>query len=497
MKQKSILIIVTAISFLLLGVFAGQAQTTAFTYQGRLTNNSAAANGNFDMQFRLFDTPNAGTGAQQGSTITNPTVPVTNGIFAVNLDFGAVVFNGAARYLEVSIRPSGNSGGYTSLAPRQAITSAPYAVQSLKAAAADAATNATNAGQLGGVAADQYVMTADPRLKDPRQPLPGSNNYIQNSTGQQTETNFNISGNGIIGGIASANIINAQTQYNIGGNRILSINAGFDSIFAGYSAGATNTGSNNSFFGMLAGAQNTTGSFNTFFGSNAGLRNQTGSGNSFYGVGAGFFNSGGGNSFFGDSAGDNNQAGSNNTLIGAYADVSSGDLTYATAIGAGAVVSTSNTIALGRSNGSDKVRVFGLGAAGTDYLCRNGNNEISTCSSSLRYKTNIAPFDFGFNLINQLKPITFNWTQGGTTDVGFGAEEVARINPLFVSYNKDGQVEGVKYDRLSVAFVNAFKEQQKQIDEQKRYIEEQKNLITALKALVCQQNQQAEVCREK
>jgi hypothetical protein len=43
------------------------------------------------------------------------------------------------------------------------------------------------------------VLTGDARLSDARAPLPGSSNYIQNGTTQQT-ANFRISGNGIVGG---------------------------------------------------------------------------------------------------------------------------------------------------------------------------------------------------------------------------------------------------------------------------------------------------------
>jgi hypothetical protein len=56
--------------------------------------------------------------------------------------------------------------------------------------------------------------------------------------------------------------------------------------------------------------------------------------------------------------------------------------------------------------------------------------------------------------------------------LGFGAEGVARINPLFITYNEWGEVEGVRYDRLSALFINAFKEQQQQIEQQKREMEE-------------------------
>ena len=110
------------------------AQTTEFTYQGKLNNGGTTAAGNFDMQFRLFDNPNAGQGTQQGATFTNPSVPATNGIFTVQLDFGSLVFAaGADLYLEISLRPAGNAGGYQSLVPRQRLTSAPYAIRALSA----------------------------------------------------------------------------------------------------------------------------------------------------------------------------------------------------------------------------------------------------------------------------------------------------------------------------------------------------------------------------
>ncbi len=66
-------------------------------------------------------------------------------------------------------------------------------------------------------------------------------------------------------------------------------------------------------------------------------------------------------------------------------------------------------------------------------------------------------------------------------DLGLGAEDVAAIEPLLVTYNKTGEVEGVKYDRLGVVLLNAVKEQQKQI-------QQQQILIEGLRKLVCQTN---------
>ena len=144
------------------------AQTTAFTYQGSMRDGANPANGNFDFEFKLFDAVSAG--AQQGSTQQRLNVAVANGVFAVSLDFGAGTLPGANRFLEIAVRTAGG-GAFTTLAPRQQVNSAPYAVRSVNAANADNATSAanaanattaataTNALQLGGVAAANYLPT--------------------------------------------------------------------------------------------------------------------------------------------------------------------------------------------------------------------------------------------------------------------------------------------------------------------------------------------------
>jgi hypothetical protein len=133
-------------------------------------------------------------------------------------------------------------------------------------------------------------------------------------------------------------------------------------------------------------------------------------------------------------------------------------------------------------------------AGGNLTLCTkkdatNTYNIVADCSSSLRYKTNIAPFSFGLNVINRLNPVTFDWKDGGMHDLGLGAEDVAAIEPLLVTYNSKGEVEGVKYDRIGVVLVNAVKEQQK-------IIERQQSQIDGLTKLVCIANLTADLCKE-
>jgi hypothetical protein len=101
-----------------------RAQGTAFTYQGRLNDAVAPANGIYDLTFALF---NAGSGSGQvGGTQTNTALAVSNGLFTVTLDFGAN-FPGADRWLEMRVRTNG-SGTFTTLAPRQKLTATPYAI---------------------------------------------------------------------------------------------------------------------------------------------------------------------------------------------------------------------------------------------------------------------------------------------------------------------------------------------------------------------------------
>ena len=173
-----------------------------------MQTNGTPATGNYDFEFALFDAVSGGT--QFGTTVPSNNVAVSNGVFSVSLDFGGQ-FPGATRFLEIRVRAAGG-GGFTLLSPRQPVASSPYSVKSLTADSATNAVNATNAAtatnslQLGGVAANQYVVTTDPRMTDARNPLPNSTNYIWNQNSVlQPSSNFVISGNGDVGGTLAAN----------------------------------------------------------------------------------------------------------------------------------------------------------------------------------------------------------------------------------------------------------------------------------------------------
>jgi len=113
----------------------------------------------------------------------------------------------------------------------------------------------------------------------------------------------------------------------------------------------------------------------------------------------------------------------------------------------------------------------------------------------------VQSFNGGLNIVRRLRPIVFDWKDGGTRDVGFAAEEVEGIEPLLTTRNDNGEIEGVKYGQLTTVLVNAVKEQQAQIEQQQKTlqqqqtrIEKQQRQIDALNRFVCQTNPQAGTC---
>jgi hypothetical protein len=117
-------------------------QTGTFTYQGKLTDGTNAANGTYEMQFSVHTAASGGT--QIGSTITNNAVSVVNGVFTVNLNFSPAepFSNGADRFLEIAVRKASDPPGFTTLSPRQQITSSPYSIRTLSASTSDSLSSA-------------------------------------------------------------------------------------------------------------------------------------------------------------------------------------------------------------------------------------------------------------------------------------------------------------------------------------------------------------------
>lgn len=119
---RMISIVCLAALLALPGIPGAFAQDSTFTYQGRLEYSGEAYTGSADLTFRLYD--QVAGGSQVGPTLSRAGWPVSDGLFQVELDFGAAAFDGQARYLEVVVDG-------TALSPRQAVRPAPVALFAL------------------------------------------------------------------------------------------------------------------------------------------------------------------------------------------------------------------------------------------------------------------------------------------------------------------------------------------------------------------------------
>jgi hypothetical protein len=173
------------------------AQGTAFTYQGRLNVGANPANGTYDLQFTPYGLASGGSGV--AAPLTKSPVGVTNGLFTVTLDFGAGVFTGASRWLEIGVRTNGGAS-FTVLSPRQPLTPTPYALYAPSAGTATTAQAVTaNAVTGAGIASGQVVKSLN-GLRDAVALAAGPN--VSFATNANTLT-ISAAGGGASGGWAT------------------------------------------------------------------------------------------------------------------------------------------------------------------------------------------------------------------------------------------------------------------------------------------------------
>jgi hypothetical protein len=248
--------------------------------------------------------------------------------------------------------------------------------------------------------------------------------------------------------------VNINSDYQIGGVAVLSV-----------------AGDENTFVGEGAGISNTTGFANTFVGLNTGYSNTLGSANTFVGRTAGFAcSSGVSNTCVGQRAGAKNVQGSYNTIIGRAAGYN--------ATGSGNVFIGHEA---GYSETSDEQLYIANGSSGSDVLIRgsfltgdvglpnlpvgtgtdvviNASGWLKVKSSSRRYKENIRELQIEQEKVLQLEPVRFDWKTTGEKDIGLIAEDVERILPDLVIYDKEGKPDAVKYDMVALHLLAVIKE---------------------------------------
>jgi hypothetical protein len=139
------------LTWVALALHGQEALSTAFSYQGQLKLEGAPVNGACDFRFRLWDAET--DGLQVGPTQTAPALPVAGGLFALALDFGGV-FAGQQLWLETEVAHPAGTGAWVTLAPRQALLTAPQALFALGAPWSGLSSRPALLGSLDGVSND-------------------------------------------------------------------------------------------------------------------------------------------------------------------------------------------------------------------------------------------------------------------------------------------------------------------------------------------------------
>ncbi len=118
---------------------------SSFTYQGRLIKNGQPVSDTCALSLSLWDSANGG-GFLNSNTFNS--TPISNGLFTVQLDYGATAFAGDARWIETAVRCTGDAN-YITLSPRTKLTATPYAIYSLNSWALSGNSGTNGSGFIG------------------------------------------------------------------------------------------------------------------------------------------------------------------------------------------------------------------------------------------------------------------------------------------------------------------------------------------------------------
>jgi trimeric autotransporter adhesin len=270
---------------------------------------------------------------------------------------------------------------------------------------------------------------------------------------------------------------NTNGYYNtaMGFHALILNTTGYGNTSTGAEAlGQNSTGYSNTANGYRAMWHNTTGYLNTAVGYQSMHDNAGGTENTAIGYYSLLTNiSGNGNTAVGDFALRYNTTGSNNTIVGYLAGpVATYNYSNTVVVGYNANTTASNQVRLGNSS----ITTFycqgayegTVGTTNRDVYVDN-TGKIGYVSSSARYKDNIGNME-DVDWLYQLRPVNFTYKNDEQRIKQYGliAEEVEKVAPEFVSYNREGRPETVSYSSLIAPLLKAVQEQKQVIEELKR-----------------------------
>jgi hypothetical protein len=302
---------------------------------------------------------------------------------------------------------------------------------------------------------------------------PGSNAGIITGPYGMIAAVFN-NGNSFFGtgSIPSFDVTNNGDNTGLGSGALAS-NTSYENTALG--SGALNsavTGPANVAVGYQTMGFNTAGSFNVAIGMTA-LRGNLDGGN---------------NTIVGATAARNMPSGNFNVVIGsgagsAYVGSESQNILIASA----GVAGESNTLRIG-----DSATAAYLGGVANQTITGGGavvissDGQLGITSSSMRFKEDIRDMDDDSRVLMSLRPVSFRYKPeydaSGAQQYGLIAEEVEKVAPALVSYDKEGKPWTVQYNLVNAMLLNEFQRQQRDADAQRAQIATQESVIARQQA---------------
>ena len=133
-------------------------------------------------------------------------------------------------------------------------------------------------------------------------------------------------------------------------------------------------------------------------------------------------------------------------------------------------------MATGPQTATYVVGIYGVNAGGIPVQI-NANGQLGAPTSSLRFKEQVHDMGDSTEALMKLRPVTFlykpEYADGERTlQYGLIAEEVAKVYPELVAYDKDGQPYTVRYQYLNTMLLNEVQKQYRRAEAQDQRIEQ-------------------------
>ena len=119
----------------------------------------------------------------------------------------------------------------------------------------------------------------------------------------------------------------------------------------------------------------------------------------------------------------------------------------------------------------------------------NANGQLGALTSPLRFKEQVHDMGDSTAGLMKLRPVTFlykpQFADGEfTLQYGLIAEEVAKVYPELVAYDKDGQPYAVRYQYLNTMLLNEAQKQYRRAEAQEQKIERLEERLSRLEELL-------------